>query len=80
MKYLYRRITDWFMLRYYPKAYWKAVVEAFWMQLAWMLPKRVAYYTYARVHSHATVTTFQDRTPDQVSWLDALESWDNQTA
>lgn len=47
--------------------------------IAWMayniIPKRLAYWCYIRVHSYATVTKFKDKTPDQVNCFEAMKAW-----
>lgn len=45
------------------------------IKIAYALPRRLAYWAYIRVHSEATVTTHQDKTPDQVTVFDAMKSW-----
>ena len=55
------------------------LIEKLTMKLAYALPRRLAYWAYVRVHSEATVTTHQDKTPDQVTVFDAMKSWGAQS-
>lgn len=41
-----------------------------------MLPRRVAYFAYIRIHVAATAGKYSDRTPDSVTWNEALEAWE----
>jgi hypothetical protein len=50
-------------------------MERFWIWLAWKLPRRLALWAAIRVNSEATVLDFPDRTPEQVSVLDAIGKW-----
>jgi len=45
------------------------------MAIAWRLPRGLAYWAAVRVNTAATVTRYTDRTPDQVSIIDALKVW-----
>ena len=51
-------------------------MERFWTWLAWKLPRRLAYWTAIRVNAAATqAPQFSDKTPEQVSVMDALRVW-----
>lgn len=51
------------------------MTEKLLIWVAWHLPRRLAYWTAIRVNSSATTTAFRDRTPDEVSVMDALRVW-----
>lgn len=58
----------------------ESLVEKLSRFIAWLLPRRVVYWSYIRLHAHATCTTYSHRTPHDVSWVEALESWNTQKA
>ena len=43
--------------------------------LAWLLPVRLVYWCGVRMNAHATGTAFSNRTPDEVSIMDAARCW-----
>lgn len=43
--------------------------------LAWRLPRRLAYWAFIRVHSHATCTVYRDKSPDEITWVQAAAAW-----
>ncbi len=54
------------------QAWWQVSLPQW---IAWWLPKSIVRYATIRLFSHATVTDYTDRTPDQVSIWDALKAW-----
>lgn len=44
--------------------------------IAWKLPRRVVYFAYIRLHSYATCTKYSDKTPNEVDWSMALNTWE----
>lgn len=52
------------------------MIERFWTWLAWKLPRRLAYWAAIRVNAAATTDPrFADKTPWEVSVMDALNTW-----
>jgi hypothetical protein len=51
----------------------------FYQWLANKLPKKLIYFSYIRLHAHATCTKYSDRHPDEVNWREALEAWGVET-
>ena len=51
------------------------MIEGATIWLAWRVPRRLAYWCAVRVNSRATVKDFPNRTPDEVSIMDALRVW-----
>ena len=47
----------------------------FYQWLANKLPKGLCYYTYIRVHAHATSTKYSHIHPDECNWGQALDCW-----
>lgn len=43
-------------------------------RLVWWLPRRLVYWCSIRLMAHAT-SAYPDRTPDQITLLDALKAW-----
>ncbi len=43
--------------------------------IAWLQPKRLAYWVYIRVHSYATTHKYSDTHPDDVTWSMALKEF-----
>jgi len=50
-------------------------MEKFWYQLAWCLPRRLAYWCFVRVASHATAGRWSSEIPDNVSIVTAAGRW-----
>jgi len=48
-------------------------IVAHW--IARHLPRRVLYWAYITVHAEATTGKHSDKTPDEVSWKQALEAF-----
>ena len=49
--------------------------EKFLIWLAWKLPRNLAYWAAVRVNSEATTIHYTDRTPSEVSIIEALKVW-----
>ena len=47
------------------------------IQIAWALPRRLAYWAAIRVMAHATTGKYGTSVPDQTSIMDALKRWDD---
>ncbi|WP_316207423.1 hypothetical protein [Bradyrhizobium sp. SZCCHNR3118] len=45
------------------------------MKLAWMLPRRLAYWAAIRVGCNATQGEFSDQSPTDLQFMDALKRW-----
>jgi hypothetical protein len=45
------------------------------MAIAHHLPRRVAYFAYIRIASWATIEAYPNRTPDEVSILNAMQAY-----
>lgn len=52
------------------------IAERFWRCLAWLLPRRLCYWAFIRIAAEATTTKFRDQEPDNVSIMQALQSWE----
>lgn len=60
----------------HPGANMQDIKEIILMWIAYkLIPRRLAYWCYIRVHTHATVTKFKDKSPDQVTCFDAMKAW-----
>lgn len=52
-------------------------MEAFWIRLAWLLPKRLAYWCAVRVAAHATQGPWSHEHSPGVTISDVLKRWKN---
>lgn len=50
--------------------------ERFWTKLAWMVPRKLAYWCAIRVISNATVGEYENQVVPELSAIDALKRWD----
>ncbi len=55
------------------KAWWCVTLPQW---IAWKLPRRVVYFAYIRLHAAATTGRFSNRTPDEVTWSEAVKAWE----
>lgn len=72
-------ITLWgkLVLRYDLFRFWlRSVSEKVCIWLAWRMPRQLVLWAAVRLMSHATCTKFSNRTPDNVSIMDALDAWE----
>jgi hypothetical protein len=46
------------------------------VNIAWHLPREIAYWCFVRVASHATAGKYGDTYPDQLTVMDAMKRWD----
>ena len=53
-------------------------MDALYRFIANILPNRVVYFCYVRVHAYATTTKYSNTSPDEVTWQEALECWEEQ--
>lgn len=51
--------------------------DAFWMWLAWKLPRRLVYWAAIRLMAHATCGKWGSHPVPQVSIIDALNRWED---
>lgn len=51
-------------------------MDKFWQKIANVLPKRLVYFAYIRLHAYATTGKYSHLTPCEVTWGDALKAWD----
>ncbi len=56
-------------------------LRAFWFValpqwLAWKLPSKVCYFALIRVWAKATTGKYSSKTPDEITWSDALKAWE----
>ena len=45
------------------------------MKVAWLMPKRVAYWCAIRLGAFATVGKYGNESPSGLKFMDALERW-----
>jgi hypothetical protein len=50
--------------------------EAFWRQLAWMLPGSLVYWAAVRLMAHATTGRHSDTVVPELTATDALQRWE----
>jgi hypothetical protein len=50
-------------------------MEKFWIWLSWRLPKSLVYWCYIRMASHATLTKYKNREPNEVGIMDVMNCW-----
>jgi hypothetical protein len=43
--------------------------------IAWILPRRIAYWTAIRVGTHATTGKYSDQVVPELTFTDALRRW-----
>jgi len=63
------------------------LVEKAWMKLAWLLPRKLVYYSVVRMFAEATTTNHNDfssfrRTdmaPPDLPVVDAMKAWEGRT-
>jgi hypothetical protein len=51
--------------------------ERLWMQLAWVVPKRLAYWCAVRVGVNATQGKYSDQEVPALMFMQALERWED---
>jgi hypothetical protein len=51
------------------------MLEKFWRFLAWHLPRSLVKWAAVRLGNEATAK-FANKSPDEITFLDALNSWD----
>lgn len=52
-------------------------MEAFYMWLAWRLPRRLAMWAAIRVSAHATTGPYSNQIVPELTVSDALKRWEN---
>ena len=50
-------------------------MERFWIWLAWLLPKRLAYWCAVRVMSYGTTGNYSKEVTPNIKGIDALVRW-----
>lgn len=50
--------------------------EAFWMKLAWLLPKTLVKWAAVRLGAHATTGKYGNQIVPELGFMDALKRWD----
>lgn len=45
------------------------------MKIAWLLPKRIAYWAAIRVGAHATCGPYGNESPSELPMMTALQRW-----
>lgn len=56
--------------------WWYRTLQRAAMQLAWRLPRYVAYWAFIRVAAYATTGRYGTTDPTTLSVMDALKRWD----
>ena len=57
---------------------WRANAgDRFWMRLAWLLPKRLAYWATIRLHGHATTGRWSHQVVPDLTFTEALTRWES---
>lgn len=54
------------------------VSDRFWMWLAWLLPRRLAYWCAVRVTAYATQGRYSHQIVPELRAMDALKRWELQ--
>lgn len=55
------------------------MIERLTIWLAWHLPRRLLYWAYIRAIAQVTTGPYRDRTPDDVTLLEALRALEKET-
>jgi hypothetical protein len=58
------------------RAYWTRFIDNISYKLAWLLPKKVVYWSYLRVVGNATSGKWSATKPDDLNWTHALDRWE----
>lgn len=68
---------------------WKAFIAPYrmiWRQwwhealpslIAYALPRKVVYFAAFRVHGEAMYSTYQTRTPEEISFFESVDAWEH---
>jgi hypothetical protein len=52
------------------------VIEKIWIKLAWLLPRKLAYWAAIRVMCHATQGQWSNESPTDLLAMDGFKRWD----
>lgn len=52
------------------------MIEKLLIKVAWILPRRLAYWCAIRVGAHATMGSFGDQCVPELTLMDALKRWE----
>ena len=55
---------------------WSKIQEKFWLKLAWMVSKKLAYWCAIRLGANATQGKYSSQEVPELSYMEALERWD----
>lgn len=67
-------------LRFHVPYWWHTLKEEASIKVAWLLPRRVAYWAAIRVTSMATTGSYAHETPVDLKVMTALQRWEKQGA
>jgi hypothetical protein len=71
-------VRYWLFLRY-PREMWGAwrlvQEEKFWLWFVWKLPRTLIYWAVIRMWAHGTMGIYDNTTPNELTWGEALERW-----
>ena len=51
------------------------MIEKIWMEIAWILPKRLVYWCSVRLMANATVGKYSNTVVPELKAMEALERW-----
>lgn len=51
------------------------MIERLTIKLAWLMPRRLAYWCAIRVGAHATQGPYSDQVVPDLKFMDALQRW-----
>lgn len=51
------------------------MIEKFWIKLAWLVPKPLAYWCAIRLGANTTTGDYSNQIVPELKFIDALERW-----
>ncbi len=54
----------------------ETTIEKFWFWLAWLVPRKLAYFCTIRLGAHATTGQYSNTVVPEVTYMDVLKAWE----
>ncbi len=55
---------------------WSRIKEKFWLKLAWLVPKNLAYWCAIRVGANASGAKYPTQIVPDLTFMDTLKRWE----